>query len=175
LKDFDYSREGAYFITICTHHRRCILGGIIGGEMMLNELGKIVRQEWYRSVARRAEIRPDAFVVMPNHIHGILFICSVGASGCSPRTGAHRTTDLRNHDGFDKRSLPSFVAGFKAAVTTRINALQGAPGRPFWQRNYHERIIRNEEMLFRCRTYIEHNPLRWAMDKENPKNKTSGG
>lgn len=175
LKDFDYSREGAYYVTICTYHRRCALGHITGTDMILNKWGTIASQEWYRSTAMRAEIESDAFIVMPNHIHGILLICSVGASGCSPKMEARQTKNSFNRDGFAKRSLASFIAGFKAAVTTRTNMFRGTPGKPFWQRNYYEHIIRDEAMLFQCRMYIEQNPLKWAMDKENPANKPSGG
>ncbi len=137
-------------------------------EMILNKLGEIVRKEWYRSIAMRTEIEPDAFAVMPNHIHGIILIHPVGASGCSPKIDMRRI--YRNPDtiGCTKRSLASFIAGFKAAVTTSINILHRKPGKPFWQRNYYEHVIRNEGTLYQCRTYIEQNPLKWAIDRENP-------
>ncbi len=174
LKEYDYSSEGAYFITLCTYRRQCILADVTETEMILNKWGTIVGQEWYRSAAMRTEIEPDAFIVMPNHIHGILFIHPVGASGCSPKTVMHRIYRCPNHPGFAKKSLASFIAGFKAAVTTRINTLRGTPGKPFWQRNYFEHIIRDEESLYQCRTYIDQNPLKWAIDKENPECRLAG-
>ncbi|MDD4052036.1 MAG: hypothetical protein PHR28_09085 [candidate division Zixibacteria bacterium] len=139
-----------------------------GTEMKLNEWGRIVHQEWYRSAAMRAEIEPDSFVVMPNHIHGIILIHPVGASGCSPKIDRRYIYRNPDNDGFVKKSLASFVAGLKSAVTTKINALRGTPGKPFWQRNYFDHIIRDEESLYQCLTYIKQNPLKWAIDKENP-------
>jgi putative transposase len=168
LKEYDYAQEGAYFITICTHQRHCVLGGVFGTEVKLNEWGIIVHQEWYRSVAMRTEIESDAFVVMPNHIHGIILIHPVGASGRSPKVDMRCIYGNPDNVGCAKRSLASFIAGFKSAVTTRVNTLRGTPGKPFWQRNYHEHIIRDVESLYQCRTYIEQNPLKWAIDKENP-------
>jgi putative transposase len=101
----------------------------------------------------------DEFVVMPNHLHGIIFIeeLDVGATGGSPfRSGPRR------------RSLGSFVSGFKSATTKQINALRQTPGVLVWQRNYYEHVIRNEQSLDRIREYIANNPARWDFDRENP-------
>lgn len=169
LQGYDYSQEGAYFITICTHNRRCTLCDIIENRIVLSEWGRIVEREWHRSGAVRAEIGLDAFVIMPNHIHGIIFIHPVGASGGSPNGKNPGRRSKSIPPGFAKKSLASFIAGFKSTVTIQINELRQERGKPFWQRNYYEHVIRDEKSLFECRTYIEQNPLKWVIDKENPK------
>jgi len=135
-----------------------LFGEIAGNEMQLNELGKIVLDEWQKSSIIRREIELDCFVVMPNHIHGIVnFInADVGATGWSP---------LRS--GPPARSLGA-VAGFKSAVTKRVNEKRQSPGVAVWQRNYYEHIIRDDEELRRVREYIRNNPLSWENDRENP-------
>ncbi len=168
LKDYDYAQPGAYFITIVTHHREMLFGRVVDGEMALNAYGEIVREEWFRSAEIRAEIElfPDEFVVMPNHIHGIVWIVETGPVGATGRS------PLPPHDqpprGPTPRSLGSFIAGFKSAVTKRINALRNTPGAPVWQRNYYEHIIRTERALDAIRRYIAANPLRWHLDRYNP-------
>jgi REP element-mobilizing transposase RayT len=162
LPGYDYSQPGMYFVTICVEGKACLFGEVVKGEMAVNEYGRIVQEEWSRSAEIRREIQLDEFVVMPNHVHGIVEIIeppSVGATGRSP---------LRLKPGPPPRSLGSFVAGFKSAVTTRINILRGTPDVPLWQRNYYEHIIRNEDDLRRIREYIQTNPVRWELDRENP-------
>jgi putative transposase len=159
LKDYDYAAPGAYFVTICTKDRLPLLGDVIEGDMRLTDYGRIIDQEWKISAKIRREIILDAFVVMPNHIHGIIFIneSDVGATGGSPfRSGPRR------------HSLASFVSGFKSATTKQINALRQTPGVLVWQRNYYEHVIRNEQSLHRIREYIANNPARWDFDRENP-------
>jgi REP element-mobilizing transposase RayT len=175
LKDCDYTRMGAYFVTLCTQGRVCLFGEIVAGEMRLNEYGEIVQKEWFRSAEIRREIVlfSDEFVVMPNHIHGIVRIVEspnahVGATG--PTAGATDATvgatGRSPLQGPAKRSLASFVAGFKSAVTKRINDRRGTPGATVWQRNYYEHIIRHAESLNRIRAYILDNPLQWHLDHE---------
>ena len=164
LRGYDYARAGAYFVTMVTHGRACLFGEVVDGEMRLNLFGRLVREEWFRSVEIRCEIRlhPAEFVVMPNHIHGIVWLTdTVGAHGRAPLL---RGGPLRRAP----RSLGSFVAGLKSSVTKRINTLQQAPGVPVWQRNYYEHVIRDEKSLRRVREYILNNPARWAFDEENP-------
>ncbi len=152
LKNYDYAQSGVYFVTTCTYHRQCLFGNIVNGIMHLNECGVIVRDEWLRSAKIRNEIVLDEFIVMPNHFHGIVIIekcdvnCAVGAHGRAP---LHRSP----------RSVGSFLAGFKSIVTKRINELRQAPGQPVWQRNYHDRVIRNECELNHIRNYIINNPM----------------
>ncbi len=156
LKGYDYGQTGAYFVTVCAYNRECLFGDIADGNMMLNECGMVVRDEWEKSANIRLEIKLDSFIVMPNHFHGIVHI--VGANGRSP---LHRT-------GMGSKTLSSFVAGYKSAVTKRINELRQTPGVPVWQRNYYEHIVRSEEELGRIREYIIHNPVQWANDRNNP-------
>jgi putative transposase len=176
LKGYDYTRMGAYFVTLCTQGRVCLFGEIMAGEMRLNEYGEIVQKEWFRSAEIRREIVlfSDEFVVMPNHIHGIVRIVEspdahVGATG--PTAGATDATvgatGRSPLQGPAKRSLASFVAGFKSAVTKRINDRRGTPGATVWQRNYYEHIIRHAESLNRIRAYILNNPLQWHLDHEH--------
>ncbi len=165
VRGYDYSQSGAYFVTIRTHKGEFLFGEIIEGAMKLNEYGRTVEHEWERSSGIRSEIELDSFVVMPNHFHGIVFILgdanrmqSVGATGRSPLPPR----------GPKPQSLGSLIAGFKSAVSKRINAMRGTPGASLWQRNYYEHIIRDEDSLNRIREYIMHNPLSWSLDRENP-------
>nr|BCX01830.1 MAG: hypothetical protein KatS3mg041_1876 [Bacteroidota bacterium] len=164
LKRYDYAQPGGYFVTICTYERAHLFGQVVDGEMVLNAFGRIVGEEWFRSAEIRAEIElyPDEFVIMPNHIHGIVWIVETDV-------GAHGRAPLHNGQlSRPPRSLGAFVAGFKSIVTKRINALRGTPGAPVWQRNYYEHIIRTEWALHAIRQYIADNPLRWHLDRYNP-------
>jgi REP element-mobilizing transposase RayT len=80
LPDYDYSREGGYFVTVCTNRRECLFGEIAGSEMRLNGWGKIVREEWLRTETVRPDVKLDAFIIMPNHLHGIMHLTNVGAT-----------------------------------------------------------------------------------------------
>ena len=173
LRGYDYTQPGAYFLTICTHRCGHLFGRVVDGEMVLNVFGEIVREEWFRSAEIRAEIElfPDEFVVMPNHIHGIVWIVETddgGAHGhgATGHVGAHGRSPRPR--GPAPRSLGSFVAGFKSAVTKRINAHRGTPGARVWQRNYYEHIIRTQRALNAIRRYILYNPWRWYLDRHNP-------
>ena len=170
LKGYDYARPGAYFVTICTHDRVCLFGEVVEGEVVPDIFGSIVQEEWFRSadIRQEIELRPDEFVVMPNHLHGIVWIIHAGVS-MTP-VGAHGRAPLRRAP----RSLGAFVAGFKSAATRRINARRGTPGTVVWQRNYYEHIIRDEQALGRIRAYIANNPLQWDLDRENPANLAAG-
>ena len=164
LPAHDYAQPGAYFVTMVTKNRECLFGDIIDGKVNLTGLGEIVREEWERSCSIRAEMALDVFVVMPNHIHGIVIITNRDGLVDPGSVGAHGRAPLHRAP----RSLGSFVAGFKSAVTKRINDLRGTPGWSVWQRNYHERIVRDEDELYAKRRYIAFNPGRWRYDRENP-------
>ena len=172
LPGYDYAHPGVYFATICASGGESLFGAIVEGEVRLNEAGRIVQEEWARSASIRREIVLDEFVIMPNHVHGLVFI-KVGATGRSPlhRSPLHRSPLLPSCEvgrpGPGPRSLASFVAGFKSAATKRINVLRRTPGLAVWQRNYYEHIIRDEDDLHRIRQYIADNPLAWSMDEEN--------
>ncbi len=165
LPGYDYAQPGAYFVTIVAMGRECLFGYVENGEVKLNCFGLIVSEEWRRTPEIRREVELDAFVVMPNHVHGIVVITSdaqrasdVGATGRSP---------LRPH-GPNAKSLGALIAGFKASVTKRINVQRDTAHLPVWQRNYYEHVIRDERDWDRIRRYIESNPCAWADDDENP-------
>ena len=162
LKGYDYAQAGAYFVTICAQDRACLFGSISNGKMRLNDIGNIVAEEWMKTGEIRIGMELDAWVVMPNHFHGIIVIVD------SRRRGGPAGRPY----GPRPRSVGALVAGFKSAATKRINALRGTPGTPVWQRNYHEHIIRNGDSLDRIREYIFGNPSRWATDRENPSLRT---
>ena len=187
LKGYDYSQAGAYFITIVTQGRTCLFGDVEDGEMRLSTWGEIAREEWFKTAQIRPYVRlHDAeFVVMPNHVHGIIWIVDdddnvvgarrrhVGARRRRAPTG--RDAPVSDHDTTVERfgvpvcgSIPTIVRAFKSATTKRVNALRNTPGAPVWQRNYSEHIIRSEESLNRIRDYIANNPLQWEWDRENP-------
>ncbi|MBN1619666.1 transposase [candidate division WOR-3 bacterium] len=156
LKGYDYSQNGAYFMTVCTHNRECLFGDIVDGGMVFNEYGQIVQDEWIKSPGIRREIELDEFIIMPNHLHGIIFIENpVGANGRSP---LHRTN-------MGSKTLSSFMAGFKSTVTKQINQIRNMPGTSVWQRNYWEHIIRDEQSLNNIKNYIINNPANWVKDE----------
>lgn len=133
LRGYDYAQTGAYFVTICTYQRECLFGDVRGGRMECNAHAQIVHEEWAQSAQLRREITVDAFVVMPNHVHGIVIIDANNRT--SPSVGATGRSPLQK-PGPAPKSLGSFIAGFKAATTKRINQRRGTPGMPLWQRNY---------------------------------------
>jgi len=174
LHGYDYSRKGAYFITICAKNRQCLFGKITNDKMVLNKYGKIVQDEWMESSRIRKEIKLDYFIVMPNHIHGIIFITNQNPSSRSTETndvGATGRSPLPR--GPKPKSLGSFVAGFKSIITKRINEFRKIPGSSVWQRNYYDHIIRNENELHQTREYIVNNPAKWEYDRENPDARTT--
>ena len=168
LADYDYSAPGSYFLTICTEGRRCFLAEVVGDEVVLSLYGDIVRDEWCRSASVRAELTLDVFVVMPNHLHRIVTIRDIGARD-DANVGAHgNAPNLRTLSQRRPRSIATFVGSFKGAATRRINRERQSPGAPVWQRNYYERVIRDEAELERIRHYIIDNPRRWADDEYHP-------
>lgn len=166
LKDYDYSQAGAYFITICAHNRACIFGDIQEGEIKLNQYGEIVNIEWLKTSNMRTNLVLDAYIIMPNHIHGIISI-----SDFDRHRGTLQRAPTFEHFGKPvSNSIPTIIRLFKSSVTKQINALRRAPGLPVWQRNYYEHVIRNEDDLSEIREYILNNALKWDLDSENPKN-----
>ncbi|HIK16259.1 MAG TPA: transposase [Leptolyngbyaceae cyanobacterium M33_DOE_097] len=179
LQGYDYAATGLYFITLCTYQQQCLFGEIVDGEVRLSDDGQVVSDEWMRSRNIRQEIDFDAWIIMPNHLHGIVIIQpsnlsielsdrttnNVGANGRSP---LQETNQDRIIPPMKPRSLSSFVAGFKSATTKRINLRRNAPGTPVWQRNYYEHIIRDEGTLQAIRQYILNNPLAWWQDELHP-------
>jgi putative transposase len=156
LDGYDYAQAGAYFVTICTQDRLCLFGDIADGEMQLNDAGRMVRSVWEGLPDRFAAMELDAFVVMPNHVHAIATF--VGAGLALPG---------ENGAASSAPTLGDMVRAFKSLSAIRVNRLMLRSG-PLWQRNYYEHVIRNERELDKIREYIATNPLKWALDRENP-------
>jgi putative transposase len=157
LAGYDYTAPGSYFITICTARRADLFGKIVDGQMQASLFGEIAGREWLRLEERFPQLKLDAFVVMPNHLHGIIIL--IGDKPGLEEPGAR--------EGFGcpvPGSLPSLVRSYKSAVTLKINARRNLPGIPVWQRNYWEHAIRDEVDWSRIREYVVNNPLRWMED-----------
>jgi REP element-mobilizing transposase RayT len=171
LRGFDYARPGTYFVTICTRQRECLFGEVIEGTMILSDFGQVVHEEWHKTSLVRPYVTLDAFVVMPNHVHGILMITD-------DRRGTAPPCPYQGQFGHPiPRSLPTIIRAFKSATTQRVNQMRGTPGMPLWQRNYYEHIVRDEDELNQIRRYISENLLKWELDENNPSRwpqKTSG-
>lgn len=194
LRGYDYTADGAYFITVCTQHRVEVFGCVKNGAMHLSEAGKIVVEEWLRSQEVRAEVTLGEWVVMPNHFHAIVRLdpsrslgratggsplptdnapSVVGATGGSPSPShanppAPPPVHLGRPTGPPSRSIGALKAGFKSITTKRINTLRNSPGAALWQRNYYDHIIRDERDYARIAQYIVENPVRWSEDTLNP-------
>lgn len=160
LKGFDYAKSGAYFVTICTHNRACLFGDEVQGEIRLNGAGQLVQSVWEGLPDHYSHIEMDAFVIMPNHVHGIIWLRGSN-NARSVRAGLKPAPTVRH-------GLPEIVRAFKTFSARQINAMRGTFGTSVWQRNYFEHIIRNDETLQFIRKYIADNPARWAEDAENP-------
>lgn len=166
LRGYDYGQEGAYFVTICTHRRTCLLGDVTDGNMTLTAVGTIVRRVWRYLPRRFRGVGLDAFIAMPNHIHGLIIIRrSVGAGLAPPEGGG-----LPGQTGAASRAptLPDVVRAFKSISTVRVNRALGRTGVSLWQRGYYEHVVRDEDELTRLRRYITENPLKWDDDADNP-------
>jgi len=162
LPGYDYADAGAYFITICTHGRACLFGQVVDGEMRLNALGEIVREEWEKSATIRAEIEIGEYVIMPNHFHAIVMI----GRGVRPDAPTENRPDTPTFPiGPKPKSIGALIAGFKSAATTRINQTRQTPGAPVWQSNYWEHIIRDEQSWQNIAAYIQNNPQQWEQDQ----------
>jgi REP element-mobilizing transposase RayT len=172
LRDYNYSQPGYYFLTICTYKKQCWFGEIKNDQMYINQIGKIVANEWLNTPKIRPNFQLDEWVIMPNHLHGIVII-NERISGLVDEKitllGA-RNAPLRQ----EPNSISSFVAGFKSAVTKQINLLRDNRDIPIWQRNYYESIIRDEQSLLTVQEYILNNPYQWQKDPDNPVNEQSG-
>jgi putative transposase len=170
LKTYDYTQVGAYFVTIVTHGRACLFGDIVESQMRLNEAGRTVQAVWDDLSIQYPGVDCDAFVIMPNHIHGIIVLVGAGPRACP--TGG-RVESGQPQGVAPTLSLPDIVHRFKTLSTKRyIDGVKRSGWTRFagrlWQRNYFEHVVRDEESLNRIRQYILDNPTRWALDPENP-------
>jgi REP element-mobilizing transposase RayT len=152
LKGYDYSRNGAYFITMCSWERESIFGELIDGKMRLNDWGLIIDAIWCWVGKQYPYLELVDHVVMPNHLHGILLF--------DQYKGGLRTAPTERI-----KPLGRILGAFKTRSTRLVNEFRQAPGTVIWQRNYYERIIRNETELDRISQYIISNPANWIDDK----------
>lgn len=168
LKGYDYSRAGAYFVTICTHNKECLFGSVMDENMVLNDFGRMVDVEWLKTAEIRKNVVLDGYVIMPNHFHGIFLITENDGGKARLATTGYNVSIKMEFGKPKPGSLPVIVGSFKSAVTRQINLVRGTPGKEAWQRNYYEHIIRNPDELNRIREYIINNPLKWHLDRDNP-------
>ena len=160
LKGYDYSQPGQYFITICTQNRVHRFGEISGGVMRLNDVGRIVADCWNEIPVHFPNVILDSFVVMPNHIHGIIRIVDMGE--CRGKKFFAPTDNA--HPNGTSRTVGSIVRGLKIGITKRFHEIPGNENAKLWQRNYWEHIIRDEQSLHTIRQYIRNNPAKWQND-----------
>ena len=172
LKGYDYSRSGLYFITLCVVDRICVFGNIVDGKMQLNDIGRLVEEEWLNTInIRKGDVRLHNYIVMPNHFHAIIEICE-----CMDECDSFQILNTDNVGECEKgecekgecdsplrmkspsKTVGAIVRGFKGAVSRQL-------GYSVWQRNYYEHIIRTGESYRQISDYIVNNPTKWQDDK----------
>ena len=147
LKAWDYSSDALYFITLVTQNRDCNLGNIVNSEMILSDFGKIIETEWLKSFDIRNELFLDEYIIMPDHVHGIIII------------GENAYNEPSAGEGPQYEKLPVIIGSYKSAVSKLIHRSGRKDFR--WQKSYHDRIIRDQHELESIREYIRLNPERW--------------
>ena len=179
LRGYDYSQPGAYFVSICVQHRKCLFGTIIDGKMRLNEIGQIVIECWNRVPQHFPSVELGEYVIMPNHMHGIIAwdIAEVRVSHPPENTKNRRgevhspAENTKNRSGkVSSPSLGKIVAYFKYQSTKHINQHHNMFRTRIWQRNYYDHVIRDDIDLQRLRQYIQNNPMKWELDQLRPDN-----
>ena len=153
LNGYDYTRAGAYFVTLCTCNRTCLFGSVVDGEVILTKAGKVAHEKMHHIPGHwHGKVELDAFVVMPNHVHAILVLCGTFPPAQKPSNALP--------------TLGQIVGSYKSGVSRRVR--QQIPELCVWQGRYHDHIIRNETDLNRMRDYVLHNPARWQEDRLFP-------
>lgn len=162
---WDYAWNASYFVTVCTQYRICWFGNVVNGQMVLSEIGKIAHQCWSDIPIHFPFVKLDAFVVMPNHVHGIVTIdksdydIKTERDGNEPQTPPPRT---QNKFGPQSKNLASIIRGFKIGVTKNARLIQPDFA---WQTRYHDHIIRDESAHYNISAYIINNPAKWSDDQ----------
>ena len=175
-KGYNYAQDGFYFVTICCKNREMFFGDVIAGKMQLSKIGKIAEKFYLKIPDHFLFIKLDKFVIMPNHIHGIIEIdnetagirqCNVGTGQCPVPTNMNANKNNGSTFGHvTPKSLSVIVGSFKSATTKNVNLKFNETGFA-WQKRFYDRIIRNNDELNRIRQYIMDNPLRWELDRNN--------
>ena len=150
LRSWDYTSPGWYFVTVCTKNKENFFGDVIDGEMYLSEIGRIVSEEWMKTAIIRSNIMLDEWIVMPNHIHGILVILEQAINVETPRRG------VSTRSKWKPGTLGAILNQFKSISTKRIR--RAGINVFAWQPRFFDHIIRSEDALSRIRTYIQNNP-----------------
>jgi putative transposase len=194
LQGYDYAQDGAYFVTLLTYRRAHLFGDVSDGEMTLSTPGCVADTCWWGISDHFPGVTLDAFVVMPNHLHGIIVINRWQATSSQAEAPVRARHDV-SHDedahipvgathvsplqpqtmppnGPKPGSLAAIIGSYKSAVARQINQMRQTPGQPVWHRNYYEHIIRSESTLNRIREYIRYNPVRWSEDEYYAPDKT---
>jgi len=189
LAGYAYSSPGYYFVTLCIHDRKQdLFGEVVSDAMIVNDYGMFVQQCWHEIPEHFPHVTLDEFVVMPNHVHGIIRIASDGVgvsvaggqnAGDQNAMGIQNIVGVQNFEPLQKyrnspkhqyqriipRSIGSIIRGFKIGVTTLIR--RQIPNMVVWQRNFYEHVIRDDDSLGSIRGYIRRNPFNWSNDSEN--------
>ena len=170
LRNYDYCQFGYYYVTICIHEKRHLLGEIVDSQMNLSEMGVIVELELLKTEQIREYVKIQEYVIIPNHIHAIIQIMDRDEPNDPVRARRWHALIASNHDEnspvrLTPNTLGSIICQLKS-ITTKQCRQSGHPEFA-WHRGYHERILRNVDELFQVRQYIRANPVAWAMDKEN--------
>lgn len=171
LRGYDYSQAGAYFVTIVAWRRECLLGEVVNGEMRLSRYGEIVQKWWEEIPAHFPNVELGTFVIMPNHVHGIIFIVERRGTVPAPNDTIRHQTKGGETPPLRTPTLEQIIAYFKYQSTKEMNLMDyTGTVTKFWQRNYYEHVIRNDKDLQHKTDYIEGNLLLWNEDDENPVN-----
>jgi putative transposase len=157
LQNYDYSRSGAYYVTVCTHNRVNLFGQVMEGTMRLNSAGEMLWAIWNCLEERFPGIDLDVFIVMPNHVHGVIVLDGSSATTVGSMVGAYKSL-----------AVQEYAAGVRDAGWPRYN-------KQLWQRNYYEHVIRDERELASVREYIVYNAAKWDTDPENGLRLQDGG
>ena len=165
LRGFDYASPGVYFVTVCTHRKACFLGALVDGESRPSASSMMVAASWQELPVHYPSLELGSMVVMPNHVHAIVFLPEPVGAGPRPAP-TPQGRSLQVSGGGRRVTLSEILRAFKSFSARRINVARGTPGAPVWQRGFYEHVIRGESDLGRIRRYIEQNPLRWAEDDE---------
>ncbi len=160
LPDFDYTNDGAYFVTMCVKGGLPLLGKVVGENTQLSRAGEIAKQVWFGLPQHYTSIKLDEFIVMPNHVHGIIWILSETSPLRSVGEGLRPSPTVPNK----QYGLPEIIRAFKSFSAREINKTRNSPG-AFWQRGFIEHVIRNDDDLYKHRAYIQNNPLKWSLDQ----------
>lgn len=169
LKSWDYTTPWWYFVTICTKNHKEFFGDIENNKMILNEYGKVAEECWRQIITHCKKVELDYFIIMPNHVHGIIIINESNLS----RDVACYVSTRKNNNFYSAispqpNSLSSIIRSYKSAVTKQFTKIGFKHFQ--WQPRFYDRIIRDENELFNIRKYIMQNPLKWDLEKAYPEN-----